>query len=49
LAPRRADTNDKPRSNPAIDITVCGRHRGWRLSNNRAYRLLFPAEALIAA
>jgi Penicillinase repressor len=38
-----------PRSDPAMDITVCGGHRGWHVSNHRTYRLLFPAEALIAA
>ena len=35
-----AGTNDKPRSDPAIDITACGGHRGWHLSNHRTYRLL---------
>ena len=39
----------KPTATLLIDITVCGRHRGWRLSNHRAYRLLFRPEAIATA
>ena len=32
-----------------IGIAVCRSDHGWRLSDNRTYRLLFPAKAMIAA